>query len=219
MLMQVIVALDIDNQAKALAFVDTLSPDDCVLKVGLEAFTRFGPAFVRDLVIKGFRVFLDLKFHDIPNTVAAACRSVADLGVWMLNVHASGGFPMMQAARAALDELGDKKPYLIAVTVLTSLEASETQVTDLAMLAKKAGLDGVVCSALEVPRLKIACGHDFLTVTPGIRLLGDNMDDQKRVVTPQEAKSLGTDYAVIGRSITRADNPVATLEAILSDVE
>jgi orotidine-5'-phosphate decarboxylase len=214
--MQIIVALDMDDKAKALAFAECCSPDWCVLKVGLEAFTRFGPSFVRDLVARGFRVFLDLKFHDIPNTVAAACRAAADLGVWMINVHASGGFEMMQAARVALNELGDAKPYLIAVTVLTSLEASETEVIDLAKLSKEAGLDGVVCSALEVPGLKAVCGDNFLTVTPGIRLSGDSANDQKRVVTLLKARALGSDYAVIGRSITCAKDPIAVLKSILS---
>ncbi len=157
--MQLIVALDIDNKAKALALVDTWDPSWCILKVGLEAFTRFGPSFVRDLVARGFRIFLDLKFHDIPNTVAASCRAAADLGVWMLNVHAAGGLAMMQAARDALAVYGDKKPYLIAVTVLTSQEASSAQVIALAERVKKAGLDGVVCSALEVPQLKKNCGY------------------------------------------------------------
>ncbi|MCH9690176.1 MAG: orotidine-5'-phosphate decarboxylase [Gammaproteobacteria bacterium] len=213
--MQLIVALDIDNKAKALALVDTWDPSWCILKVGLEAFTRFGPSFVRDLVARGFRIFLDLKFHDIPNTVAASCRAAADLGVWMLNVHAAGGLAMMQAARDALAVYGDKKPYLIAVTVLTSQEASSAQVIALAERVKKAGLDGVVCSALEVPQLKKNCGHDFLTVTPGIRLAGDSMDDQKRVVTPEKARALGSDYAVIGRSITRAADATATLKALV----
>ena len=213
--MQLIVALDIDDQAKALALVDTWDPSWCILKVGLEAFTRFGPSFVRDLITRGFRVFLDLKFHDIPNTVAASCRAAADLGVWMLNVHAAGGLDMMQAARDALTVYGDKKPYLIAVTVLTSQEASNTQIIALAECSKKAGLDGVVCSAREVPPLKAVCGHDFLTITPGIRLAGDSMHDQKRVVTPEKARALGSDYAVIGRSITRAANPTATLKALI----
>jgi orotidine-5'-phosphate decarboxylase len=213
--MQLIVALDIDDKAKALALVDTWDSSSCILKVGLEAFTRFGPSFVRDLIARGFRIFLDLKFHDIPNTVAASCRAAADLGVWMLNVHAAGGFEMMQAARDALAVYGDKKPYLIAVTVLTSQDASNAQVIALAELSKKAGLDGVVCSAWEVPQLKAICGHTFLTVTPGIRLAGDSMDDQKRVVTPEKARALGSDYAVIGRSITRAADPTAVLKALI----
>ncbi len=216
--MQVIVALDMDDKAKALAFADACHPELCILKIGLEAFTRFGPDFVRNLVAKGFRIFLDLKFYDIPNTVAKACQSAADLGVWMMNVHASGGLAMMKAARDALDAFGDKKPYLIAVTVLTSIEAPESQVIDLAKLSKEAGLDGVVCSALEVQGIKAACGADFLTVTPGIRLSGDSSDDQKRVVTPEKACALGSDYAVIGRSITRADNSIAVLKAIVSNV-
>ena len=216
--MQFIVALDVDNQSKALALVEDWHPDWCVLKIGLEAFTRFGPAFVQDLVARGFRIFLDLKFHDIPNTVAAACRAAADLGVWMLNVHASGGLLMMQAAREALAEYPDKKPYLIAVTILTSQDASDTEVIGLAKKAKQAGLDGVVCSALEVPYVKAACGDNFLAITPGIRLAGDNMHDQKRVVTPEKARTLGSDYAVIGRSIMQAANPTEQLKALLLDV-
>ncbi|MDF1677604.1 MAG: orotidine-5'-phosphate decarboxylase [Legionellaceae bacterium] len=213
--MQVIVALDMDDEAKALDFANNVSPDDCILKVGLEAFTRFGPAFVRELVERQFRVFLDLKFHDIPNTVASACRAAAELGVWMINVHAFGGLSMMKAARDALNAF-ETPPYLIAVTVLTSLKASEKEILELAMHAKEAGCDGVVCSALEVPALKALCGGGFLTVTPGIRLLGDDAHDQKRVVTPQKARELGSDYAVIGRSITRAENPIETLKAIVN---
>ncbi len=213
--MQIIVALDIDNQSNALALVDNWHPDWCILKVGLEAFTRFGPEFVRDLVARGFRVFLDLKFHDIPNTVAAACCAAADLGVWMINLHASGGHAMMQAARDALDKYADKKPYLIAVTILPSQDASDTEILALATKAKQAGLDGVVCSALEVPHIKATCGDNFLAITPGIRLAGDSMHDQKRVVTPEKAHILGTDYAVIGRSIMQAANPTEQLKALV----
>ncbi|MDX2345934.1 MAG: orotidine-5'-phosphate decarboxylase [Legionella sp.] len=213
--MQYIIALDIDNQSKALALVDNWHPDWCILKVGLEAFTRLGPEFVKKLIARGFRVFLDLKFHDIPNTVAAACRAAASLGVWMLNIHASGGLSMMQAAREAVDAFGDKKPYLIAVTVLTSQNASHIEVLALAKTAKQAGLDGVVCSALEVPALKAACGDDFLAITPGIRLEGDSAHDQKRVVTPEKARILGSDYAVIGRSIMQAANPTEHLKALV----
>ncbi len=216
--MQVIVALDMESQEKALAFADSCSPDLCILKVGLEAFTSFGPSFVEALMAKGFRIFLDLKFYDIPNTVAKACKAAARLGVWMINVHASGGLEMMRAARTALDEFGDTRPHLIAVTILTSFEASPQEVVDLAKLAKQAGLDGVVCSALEVPSLKAACGNDFLTVTPGIRLQEDTSDDQKRVVTPFKARELGSDYAVIGRSITRAESPTEVLQSIVLNV-
>lgn len=212
--MQVIVALDVDKEATALNFADACDPSWCALKVGLEAFTRFGPSFVASLVQRGFRVFLDLKFHDIPNTVAKACKSAADLGVWMMNVHISGGLSMMQAAREALDEYKADKPLLIGVTVLTSQNASEAEVMDLAISAKRASLDGVVCSALEVPALKAAFGPDFLTVTPGIRQKDDSADDQKRIVTPEDAKQLGSDYAVIGRSIMRAKDPIQVLQKI-----
>jgi orotidine-5'-phosphate decarboxylase len=217
--MQYIVALDVNNKKKSLALVDAWDPDWCILKVGLEAFTRFGSTFVKDLISRGFRIFLDLKFHDIPNTVASACRAAADLGVWMLNVHASGGLLMMQAARDALDQYGDKKPYLIAVTVLTSQNAAQLEVIELAKKAKQAGLDGVVCSALEVPALKAACGNHFLAITPGIRLAGDETHDQKRVVTPEKARILGSDYAVIGRSIMQAHNPTEQLKALVFNAE
>jgi len=215
---QLIVALDGIDEKTALAWADAWDPAWCALKVGHEAFTRFGPSFVRALIAKDFNVFLDLKFHDIPNTVAEACKAAADLGVWMLNVHAVGGLAMMQAARDALDTYGDTRPLLIAVTVLTSLAADDLaavginkplleQATSLAQLAQQAGLDGVVCSALEVPELKAACGQDFLTVTPGLRMLGDARDDQVRCVTPEQAAELGSDFGVIGRSITRAAYP------------
>jgi orotidine-5'-phosphate decarboxylase len=228
--MKLIVALDVDDEKTALAWADAWDPTWCALKVGHEAFTRFGPGFVRALVQRGFDVFLDLKFHDIPNTVAAACKSAASLGVWMINVHASGGLAMMQAARHALDDFGASRPKLIAVTVLTSFEsrdlktvgvdvALDEQVTRLALLAREAGLDGVVCSALEVPHLKAQCGADFLTVTPGIRLAGDASNDQVRVVTPEKACALGSDYGVMGRSITRAPDPTEQLKAVLLDVK
>lgn len=210
-----IVALDFNTQEQALALVEQLDPTWCALKIGSEMFTHFGSDFVRDLVRRGYRIFLDLKFHDIPNTVARACRAAADCGVWMVNVHASGGSKMMQAASNAVREYGNKRPLLIAVTVLTSMSAGELpeiglagtldeQVERLAKLARDSGLDGVVCSAHEVPAIKALCGDAFLTVTPGIRLKGDALDDQSRVVTPEEAVALGSDYLVVGRSITRS---------------
>lgn len=216
--MQLIVAFDeMPDEKTALAFADACAPEWCVLKVGLEAFTRFGPSFVGRLVQRGFRVFLDLKFHDIPNTVAAACKAAADLGVWMLNVHAAGGETMMQAAHQALAGY-QNKPHLIAVTVLTSQALSEEQsVVALAKRAKAANLAGVVCAAREVPAVKAACGADFLTVTPGIRLAGDVLDDQKRVVTPDEARRLGSDYIVMGRSIMRAHDPIEQIKALVLD--
>lgn len=229
-----IVALDYDHEADMWSLVDTLDPAWCALKVGSELFTALGPDLVRRLVVRGFKVFLDLKFHDIPNTVAKACAVAADLGVWMLNVHASGGVRMMQAARKAIGE-GKDRPLLIAVTVLTSLSQREladlgvqnkliTHVVHLAQSANDAGLDGVVSSALEVPLIKNTCGQDFLTVTPGIRLLEENKpdwntkDDQARVMTPTLAKQAGSDYLVIGRPITCADDPINVIQQILAEL-
>jgi len=223
--MQLIVALDGMDEATALSWADAWDPTWCALKVGNELFTRLGPRFIRDLIARNFNVFLDLKFHDIPNTVASACKAAADLGVWMLNVHAIGGLTMMQAARDALDAYGDTRPLLIAVTVLTSLASHDLaavginkplleQAKHLAKLAKQAGLDGVVCSAFEVAALKAACGQDFLTVTPGIRTQGDLKHDQVRCVTPEQAVKLGSDYGVIGRSITHALDPTEQLRTL-----
>jgi orotidine-5'-phosphate decarboxylase len=222
---KVVVALDFDNRADALAFVDKIKPSDCRLKVGKEMFTYFGPEFVKTLVEKGFDVFLDLKFHDIPNTVAKAVTAAAELGVWMVNVHASGGLKMMQKAKEALLPYGEKAPLLIAVTVLTSMEESDLiglgitktpaqQVEHLAELTKKAGLDGVVCSAQEAEVLKANLGQEFKLVTPGIRPVGSRVDDQKRIMTPEQAINIGVDYLVIGRPITQADNPHAVLKSI-----
>jgi len=221
-----IVALDFDNQQVAMQLIDQLDPSLCALKVGSEMFTRFGPNFVWELVDKQFRVFLDLKFHDIPNTVAQACKAAADLGVWMLNVHASGGFAMMQAARQALSSYGDTRPLIIAVTVLTSMSQTDliqmgivgdlhVRVTQLAQLAQDVGLDGVVCSAQEVGRIKSMCGPQFLTVTPGIRLATDQVDDQVRVCTPDEALKAGSDFLVVGRPITKAPDPAKALQDFL----
>ncbi len=224
-----IVALDVRDEATAFAWADAWSPSLCALKVGLEAYARFGSSFVRQLISRGYDVFLDLKFHDIPNTVASACAAAADLGVWMLNVHASGGERMMEAARDALLPFGKDKPYLIGVTVLTSLgehdlpalgitQSLDAQVLQLASSAQNAGLDGVVCGAHEVPQVKARLGENFLTVTPGIRITGTSTDDQARYVTPKEADALGSDYGVIGRSVTKASNPTAVLKTLVSDV-
>lgn len=221
-----IVALDFDNQQVAMQLIEKLDPNLCALKVGSEMFTRFGPNFVWELVDKQFRVFLDLKFHDIPNTVAQACKAAADLGVWMLNVHASGGFAMMQAARQALSSYGETRPLLIAVTVLTSMSQTDliqmgivgdlhVRVSQLAQLAQDVGLDGVVCSAQEVGRIKSICGPQFLTVTPGIRLATDQVDDQVRVCTPDEALKAGSDFLVVGRPITKAPDPAKALQDFL----
>jgi len=222
---KVVVALDFDNKDEALSFVDKIQPSDCRLKVGKEMFTHFGPEFVKELVSRDFDVFLDLKFHDIPNTVAKAVAAAADLGVWMVNVHASGGLKMMERAKEALLPYGDKAPLLIAVTVLTSMTEEDLigiginrtpaeQVQHLASLTKKANLDGVVCSAMEAESLKQLLGKEFKLITPGIRPLGSNADDQKRIMTPQQALDVGVDYLVIGRPITKAENPQSVLQEI-----
>ncbi|SDJ71602.1 orotidine-5'-phosphate decarboxylase [Ferrimonas sediminum] len=222
---KVLVALDFNNIDDALAFVDSIDADQCRLKVGKELFTSFGPQFVRQLVERGFDVFLDLKFHDIPNTVAKAVTAAAELGVWMVNVHAAGGSRMMRAAAEALAPYGDKAPLLIAVTMLTSMEESELaelgvtrsaeeHVLALARLAKDSGLDGVVCSAREASRLKAELGQAFCLVTPGIRPEGSDKGDQKRVMTPPQAVAAGSDYLVIGRPITQSADPRQTLLAI-----
>lgn len=226
---KVVVALDFNNEDSALAFVDSISVDSCRLKVGKEMFTYFGPTFVKKLVDKGFDVFLDLKFHDIPNTVAKAVTAAAELGVWMVNVHATGGEKMMQAAKKALLPYGDKAPLLIAVTVLTSMEQAELpligvdapldeHVLKLASLAKKSGLDGVVCSAQEASALKANLGNDFKLVTPGIRPAGSAVGDQKRIMTPTKAVAAGSDYLVIGRPITQSDDPQLVLHNINSEL-
>lgn len=222
---KVIVALDYDNQADALAFVDKIDPASCRLKVGKEMFTLFGPEFVRELHKRGFSVFLDLKFHDIPNTCSKAVRAAAEMGVWMVNVHASGGERMMAASREILEPYGKDRPMLIAVTVLTSMEQADLagvgldvepqqQVMRLATLTKNAGLDGVVCSAQEASVLKQSLGHEFKLVTPGIRPAGSDAGDQRRIMTPYEALQAGSDYLVIGRPITQAADPAKVLTAI-----
>ncbi|MCP1628200.1 orotidine-5'-phosphate decarboxylase [Citrobacter amalonaticus] len=221
----VVVALDYNNRDSALAFVDRIDPRDCRLKVGKEMFTLFGPQLVRDLQQRGFDIFLDLKFHDIPNTAAHAVAAAADLGVWMVNVHASGGARMMTAAREALVPFGKDAPLLIAVTVLTSMEASDLadigvtlspagHAERLAALTQKCGLDGVVCSAQEAVRFKQAFGPDFKLVTPGIRPQGSAAGDQRRIMTPEQALAAGVDYMVIGRPVTQSDDPAQTLKAI-----
>ena len=220
----VIVALDFPDQRSALELVDRLDPSLCRLKVGKELFTRAGPAVVEALVKRGFEVFLDLKFHDIPNTVAAACDAAADLGVWMMNLHASGGRRMMETARERLEQRA-ARPLLIAVTILTSLgEADlaeigfsgtpEENVLRLAALAESSGLDGVVCSPLEAAALRERLGGDFLLVTPGVRPASASLDDQKRVMTPADAMAAGATHLVVGRPITAAEDPVAALQAI-----
>lgn len=221
---RIIVALDYPDPAQALRMAERLDPAACRLKVGKELFTRGGPALVEQLQRRDFAVFLDLKFHDIPNTVAAACRAAGSLGVWMLNVHAQGGRRMMEAAREALDGF-QHPPLLIAVTVLTSLGAEELKelghtespdqlVLRLAALARSSGLDGVVCSAQEAAALRKANGDGFVLVTPGIRPAGSSKDDQNRVMTPEAALAAGSDYLVIGRPITAAPDPLMALRDI-----
>ncbi|QTF08557.1 orotidine-5'-phosphate decarboxylase [Brenneria izadpanahii] len=221
----IIVALDYADRQSALAFVDRISPQDCRLKVGKEMFTLFGPQFVKTLQQRGFDVFLDLKFHDIPNTVAHAVAAAADLGVWMVNVHASGGSRMMMAAKDALLPFGDDAPLLIAVTVLTSMEAEDLrdlgitvspaeQAERLALLTYNCGLDGVVCSAHEAERLKQVCDTGFKLVTPGIRPAGSDVGDQRRIMTPLQAQQASVDYMVIGRPITQSADPAQTLRDI-----
>ncbi|MFD0930190.1 orotidine-5'-phosphate decarboxylase [Methylophilus glucosoxydans] len=227
---KIVVALDYADAKSAIALVDRLDPSLCKLKVGKELFTAAGPQLVEQLVARQYDVFLDLKFHDIPNTVAKACQAAANLGVWMVNVHASGGQPMMQAAREGLDKaFGDQAPLLIAVTVLTSMDTPTLhslgiqrtlpeQVLALATLTQQSGLDGVVCSAQEASMLRKALGPDFCLVTPGIRPKDSAKDDQTRIVTPADAIALGASYLVIGRPITQADDPIVALNTIIKNI-
>lgn len=226
--LRLIVALDFPDAPTALGFVDQLTPHSCRVKVGKELFTREGPAVVDALIQRGFDVFLDLKFHDIPNTTAQAVKAAAELGVWMVNVHASGGRRMMETSREALEKVNGKKPLLIAVTVLTSMDKNDLveigcndspldQVMRLSHLARESGLDGVVCSAHEASYLRKLFA-DFVLVTPGIRPLGANITDQKRVVTPEQAIALGSDYLVIGRPITGSENPMSIIVSIQKSI-
>lgn len=223
---RIIVALDYSRAQDALMLVDKLDPELCRLKVGKELFTAAGPQLIDTLMAKGFDVFLDLKFHDIPNTVASACKVAHDLGVWMVNVHALGGRKMLQAARDAIPQNSTK---LIAVTLLTSMDQSDLDdiglsgepaqiVERLAQLTQDCALDGVVCSALEASRLRQMLDKNFYLVTPGIRPLGRNVDDQKRVTTPQQAIQNGSDYLVIGRPITQAVDPIRVCQQINSEI-
>lgn len=224
----IVVALDFDNRHQALELVDRLDPSRCRLKVGKELFTSEGPQLIDALHKKGFDVFLDLKFHDIPNTCAKAVKAAANMGVWMVNVHASGGQRMMEAAREALESF-QTKPILIGVTVLTSMEQQDLagigldvepqqQVKRLADLTKLSGLDGVVCSAQEAAMLKQQCGQGFQLITPGIRPSFAQQGDQRRVMTPAEAKIAGVDYMVIGRPITQAADPIEALALIEAEI-
>jgi orotidine-5'-phosphate decarboxylase len=225
---QIIVALDYSDSGAALELVSGLDSNSCRLKVGKEMFTRFGPSFVETLAAKGFDVFLDLKFHDIPNTVAAACAAVADLGVWMTNVHASGGRKMMEAARDRLQQM-QNSPILVAVTILTSLGQQDIaeigypgtpveNVKRLAQLAETSGMDGIVCSPLEAKEVRPLVNADFCLVTPGVRPTSSKQDDQTRILTPSDAIKAGSDYLVIGRPITQADDPMQALHGIQAEI-
>ena len=226
----IIVALDFDNLDSALALADQIDPKSCRLKIGKEMFTRYGPEVIHALHRRQFEVFLDLKFHDIPNTVAKAVSAAADLGVWMVNVHAGGGARMMEAAQQAIDKFGPTAPHLIAVTVLTSMDDTDLQrlgiedtpaqhAEKLARLAQESGIGGVVCSAHEAASFKQRFGKSFMLVTPGIRPLGSEQGDQRRIMTPTEAVKVGVDYMVIGRPITQAAQPEQALNEILRSVE
>ena len=223
---RIVVAMDFDSADQCLAMAKRLSPLDCRLKVGKELFTACGPKIVEQLMALGFEIFLDLKFHDIPNTTSKAVKAAAELGVWMVNVHASGGERMMLAAREILEQRPGERPLLIAVTVLTSMEASdlygvgierspEEQVMKLARLTHTCGLDGIVCSAQEAALMHRQFGDKFCLVTPGIRLDTSPVDDQRRTLTPAAAIAAGSSYLVIGRPITQSANPVDTCKAII----
>ncbi|VAW65763.1 Orotidine 5'-phosphate decarboxylase [hydrothermal vent metagenome] len=225
---KILVALDYPDETQAFKFINQLEPAQCRLKVGKEMFTHLGPNFVEKIQTKGFDVFLDLKYHDIPNTVAKACEAAASLGVWMINVHASGGRRMMEAAAQAIANQ-QHKPLLIAVTVLTSMSQDDLtevginispaeQALKLAQLAQSSGLDGVVCSAQEAAEMRENFNDNFLLVSPGIRPAGSKADDQRRIMTPQEALNAGANYLVIGRPITQAENPLAVLKSINSEI-
>ncbi|MEX2367833.1 MAG: orotidine-5'-phosphate decarboxylase [Pseudohongiellaceae bacterium] len=227
---RLIVVLDYPDMDSALTMAKSLDPALCRVKVGKELFTRAGPQVLEALRSLGFDIFLDLKYHDIPNTVAQAVQAAAEAGVWMVNVHASGGPRMMASARNMLDRFSaELRPLLIAVTVLTSMDQQELntlgipgsledQVIRLAKLARESGMDGVVCSALEAGKIKQACGSGFVTVTPGIRPAGTAANDQARIMTPSEAVRSGADYLVVGRPITEADNPMKVVKKILAEI-
>lgn len=225
---KLIVALDYSEASAALALVDRLDPTLCRLKVGKELFTASGPQLVERLQQRGFDVFLDLKFHDIPNTTAQACKVAATLGVWMVNVHASGGRRMMEAVREGIANFA-RPPKLIAVTVLTSMAQADLielginatpaeQVLKLAALAQASGLDGVVCSAQEASQLRQQAGVEFCLVTPGIRPVDAVSDDQSRIMTPRAALESGANYLVIGRPITKAADPLLALQKITNEI-
>lgn len=225
---RIIIALDMASDDEVMSLLRQLDPASCRVKVGKELFTRYGPALVRQISGMGFDIFLDLKFHDIPNTVNKAVAAAAELGVWMLTLHAAGGAEMLRAAHEAVAN-SEHKPLLVAVTLLTSLEQDDLavqgvqrtpleQVQRLASLAQECGMDGVVCSAAEAGELRKLLRKDFLLVTPGIRPQGDAANDQKRIVTPAAAVQEGSDYLVIGRPITRAREPLEKLSLIQQEI-
>lgn len=226
---RIIVALDYPDLSSALNMAEQLDPAQCKVKVGKELFTATGPVVVKELSKRGFKIFLDLKFHDIPNTTARACAVAADMGVWMLNVHASGGRQMLEHCANTLASYGPDRPRLIAVTVLTSFDAAglkeiglekklDEQVLLLARLAEQSGLDGVVCSAQEARLLRQHVVPQFLLITPGIRPSQVDHNDQKRTMTPVEALSAGVNYLVIGRPITQAADPKRVLDSINKEI-
>tara|TARA_R100001039_G_C1850240_1_gene110418 strand:- start:1156 stop:1860 length:705 start_codon:yes stop_codon:yes gene_type:complete len=225
---RIIIALDMASEEEVMALLRQLDPANCRVKVGKELFTRFGPQLVRKINGLGFDIFLDLKFHDIPNTVQKAVAAAAELGVWMITLHAAGGADMLRAAHAAIAD-SEHKPLLVAVTLLTSLQEDDLvvqgvqrspleQVQRLASLAQECGMDGVVCSAAEAGELRKLLSKDFLLVTPGIRPPGDAAHDQKRIVTPAAAIRAGSDYLVIGRPITQAREPIEKLARIQQEI-
>ena len=224
----IILALDVEQESDAFAIVNRIDPKLCRLKVGKGLFTRYGPALVEKLMRNGYDIFLDLKFHDIPNTVALACQSAANLNVWMMNVHCMGGQRMLQAAQGSIADRA-RRPIILGVTVLTSMDDKDLKqiginftatemVQKLAALAQQTGLDGVVCSAQEASILRQALGAGFVLVTPGIRLSTDTADDQRRIVTPKQAMQNGADYLVIGRPVLNAADPVKVLEQIAHEI-
>ncbi|WP_423063896.1 orotidine-5'-phosphate decarboxylase [Candidiatus Paracoxiella cheracis] len=226
---KVIVALDHPSLEDARSLVSQLNPELCRLKIGNILFTHYGPSIIEEFMKKGFSIFLDLKFHDIPQTVAGACRSAAALGVWMVNVHVQGGQAMLAAARNEIDRIAGKKPLLIGVTVLTSMDDADlklmgmtdsvvTLVPRFAKLAQDSGLDGVVCSAQEASILRSQLHENFLLVTPGIRLATSDKGDQKRIMTPKAAIEAGANYLVIGRPITQVKNPLEVLQQIHTEI-
>lgn len=226
----IIVALDYDTQEEALAMAHQLDPITCRLKVATTLFTRYGPAIIDALQSLGFDVFLDLKFHDIPQQVLGACRQAARMNVWMLTIHCAGGKAMMAAAREGVEQGStSRRPLLVGVTVLTSLSSEDLSqvgithniietVEKMANLAEFVGVDGIVSSAAEVKVIREKVSSNFLCVTPGIRLADDAVDDQKRVMTPEKAIKMGSDYLVIGRSVTRSEHPAQIVQTVLSSI-